>query len=661
MTAATPAPRAQIHPLLLGLAGLAALLAIAALTRPYYGVTGDARLYVGAVLARLHPQTIGRDAMFLDDGQFGLSVFPPLFSPLVRGLGPALASLLVSLASLILWVVAAYALARRIAAPRLAWCVVVFALALPASYGGFGAFQYGESLAVPRPLVEAGVMTALAALLAGRLWVAGLFLLAATALNPIMALPGWLAGGLILTRQDHRWWGLAVLGLLGLAGAIALRVPLAERLITPIDAAWLAVLNHRAADLFVTNWPPAAWAQIGVQAATLVLAISILQGKARDLFIAVGLAAAAGVGVSLVFGDLLPMQLVAQLQPWRTLWLMGVLANGGLLLVTLHLWRQGDAGRCSLALLAAAWLLLDTSTIGALLAAAAGLSLAISVQIGRAPALSPLMARASLAAAGALALSWLFVRIRSLGGFLDSAHAAAIHPGWAYVAASQAPVLPLVALAIYVATRPAAPLSRGRFAAAAAVLLVLAASGAVLWDSRPPQRQAFDRFEPDPTLTALIASAPGPVLWLAAEDSDVWARAGRAGWVSSMQAGGAVFSRPLALGWDARMRRLVALGVISPLIPTPFAPGARDQPFLDPPAASLRALCADPNGPAAVVAPLAQSIAALAQAQWRSPVPEERVRLEDGRFVWSRTRDYAVVLCADLTARRPGAPASGSD
>ncbi|MDB5421505.1 MAG: hypothetical protein JWR59_1452, partial [Brevundimonas sp.] len=92
--------------------GLAVLLV---LTRPYGGVDGDARLYIGRALAALDPAGLGQDLMFRHDGQFGFSAYPALLTALVRRLGPSLAALAISFAAAAAWLAAAGALALGLA------------------------------------------------------------------------------------------------------------------------------------------------------------------------------------------------------------------------------------------------------------------------------------------------------------------------------------------------------------------------------------------------------------------------------------------------------------------------------------------------------------------------------------------------------------------
>ena len=47
-----------------------------ALGRPYRGILQDPQIYIGRAVADLDPSGVGRDLMFVHDGQFGFSLFP---------------------------------------------------------------------------------------------------------------------------------------------------------------------------------------------------------------------------------------------------------------------------------------------------------------------------------------------------------------------------------------------------------------------------------------------------------------------------------------------------------------------------------------------------------------------------------------------------------
>ena len=131
------------------------------------------------------------------------------------------------------------------------------------------------------PLPEALVLTALAALAFNRTLVAVACLVAASLLHPLMALAGWGVLALVLCFE-HRRWAVAVAGLalLVLIGAFA-GVPVLHRLVTVMDPDLKAFALSRSPLLFPSQWPIDYLGAICAEAASLIVAASLTQGRAR--------------------------------------------------------------------------------------------------------------------------------------------------------------------------------------------------------------------------------------------------------------------------------------------------------------------------------------------------------------------------------------------
>jgi hypothetical protein len=137
------------------------------LSRPYPGIIQDAYIYIGRALADLDSDGVGRDMMFVHDGQFGFSIFRPIAAMLVALWGPAFAAEGLALAAMAGWFWAAFTFSRRLIGGAAVWAILIFAALLPASYGAPCLFSFAEPLAIPRPFSEAFVLAALAALARG--------------------------------------------------------------------------------------------------------------------------------------------------------------------------------------------------------------------------------------------------------------------------------------------------------------------------------------------------------------------------------------------------------------------------------------------------------------------------------------------------------------
>lgn len=160
-------------------------------SRPYLGIVQDAYLYMGRALADLDPNGVGRDLMFVRDGQFGFSLFRYAAKAMVWCSGPAAAAETLAIMAALGWFFAAAALARQFISGGAVWAVVIFVALLPVSYGAPYPFGFAELLAIPRPFAEALVLAGLAALAARRDLVSLCCLVAAALLHPLMALAGF--------------------------------------------------------------------------------------------------------------------------------------------------------------------------------------------------------------------------------------------------------------------------------------------------------------------------------------------------------------------------------------------------------------------------------------------------------------------------------------
>ncbi len=106
-----------------------------ALGRPYRGIIQDSQLYIGRAVADLDPSGVGRDLMFVHDGQSSFSLFRFVARAMVALFGPAMTGEALAVVAALAWFFAARALARQFAGGGAAWVVVIFAVLLPNAYG----------------------------------------------------------------------------------------------------------------------------------------------------------------------------------------------------------------------------------------------------------------------------------------------------------------------------------------------------------------------------------------------------------------------------------------------------------------------------------------------------------------------------------------------
>lgn len=621
---------------------LLAAFCVFALSRAYQGVRHDGRLYVADALAKLDPGGIGRDLMFVHDGQFGFSLYTPLLSRLIAAVGLSTASLAVVGLTLCLWFAALVLLVGKLVAdrpPAVRWAVLVFAVALPAFYGPLNVISFGEPFTVPRGLAEAAGMAGMAAYLGNRKIIAFALYALAMAFHPIMGLCGLAAVYLALCLEDRRWIALGVAGGAVVLLAAVLKLPVADRLLVVMDPEWRGLVEARSPILFTAHWPLQTWTRLAVQLATLAVGATLLSGRSRLLTLGALAAGVIGVAVVAALGDGLSLLLVLQVQTWRMLEPMALLAVATLALAVIDLPKRGPWGMITLAALICGWLFIDRGVIGF---AAAAVALAATALNGKTAWSRPdLITKAALALIGVVLAVYLIERGMALAGAL-----AALPPAWPFslglVWNSGVPgVLAALVVGVWIAKGWAPP--GPALALTATLVLVVLAVG--LWDDRSAYVKFRDR-GPDPSVRALVASRPGEVLWLAG-DMEPWVLAGRPSWASKMQGAGVVFSRPLAVSLKARVDRLWATGLVGRDWLEPLT--AADSRPAAPTRARIANFCAAPDAPAWIVWPKTDAKPLdpdLQASEWTPDAPYALELVGQGGTGWLTAERYAVIPCA---------------
>jgi hypothetical protein len=359
-------------------------------------------------------------------------------------------------------------------------------------------------------------------------------------------------------------------------------------------------------------------------------------------------AAVVGLLATLVLCDALRDVLALQLQPWRALWPLAVAANAAVPLVLLALWRRDARGRTAAALLVLAWLLCEHESWGAI---AATLSvIAAAVVMNRPPWRAVLLMRLACAAAAVAAGAELALAAGEAGLLLGAGPPPGGHVSLIALWASGGPTALLVALlggfAWWFRTRRI-----GRNTVAAALVVVLLPT-LLLWDDRSATERRIEGGRIDPALAQALGPDDGRgVLWVGG-DAQPWFLARRANWATSVQGASVVFSRDLALTWDDRIQRLIALGLATEAERRPFT-ATRRVARANALGASL-SICAAADHPAAIMIAGRRPIAVA--RYWSPEPPEIRVVRKSEGLVYRAVRDYTVVRCDDLnrwSAARP--------
>lgn len=330
------------------------VLAFWILEHPYAGIVNDSLFYALAALARLHPQSLAHDIFLGPGSQDHYTIFSPIVAALIRAMGIGQAAALVTAASQAALYCCAALLARRIVPSGLAVFSVALLVLLPSLYGSYHIFSYTEDFMTSRVPCEALVLASLAAAFARRYILTAVCAAGAMLLHPLTGLPCLVMLFLLLPGlRPSLMAGLALAGLVALS-LVAWLMPFWR--IARIDPDWFALLHWRMWYAFPSLWTLHDWGSTSVPLATLIAgAVGNSSRMVRTVCRAALVLGLSGIIITLLGQDVLRILLIAQVQPWRWLWLSSALAVLLLPAIAIDCWRSGDVGRALIVLLGAAW------------------------------------------------------------------------------------------------------------------------------------------------------------------------------------------------------------------------------------------------------------------------------------------------------------------
>jgi hypothetical protein len=590
------------------LLGMAVVVAVWILARPYHGIRHDGILYMGQVLLRQHPNALSKDLFFAFGSQDNYSLFSVLASRLyllvgvpATQLGLLIAAVLALLASL------AWAL-RSLPSVFDRWMALIAVAGLSHLYGGIGVFAFSESFVTARTLAEPLALAALASMVHERRLLAGALVLSAALVHPLIAFPAIVIAWLWLCIKDTRWiWGALVLFLpvtLGYMGIAPFK-----GLFESYGAEWFEQIQASSQHAFLLNWQLADWQIVLFDAGVLLLAARLLGQPLARLCSVILLASVLLMGVSFVGADLLHNVLLTTVQTWRVLWITHLFALALMPFVFRYLWVRGGTARLTAWAFAACLVAVngrwDAGWALLLWAALCGL-----LQWRGSPVRPQLLLAASWATGVVILLLTYQIAYRAgtataLAGFVIDQSVVAL-----IIAASPAITLPTAAWMLQ-------GWGQGRKSQLKIVALLIPVTffGASYWDRRSEwtrfiessyrSEHPFSTFIPE---TALV--------YWPNELAATWLVLKRPGYISEIQSAGLIFARDTAEEY-ARRSRALALVKLSEQV-------CRLMSALDPAERStecpvkadiLEDICRMKNGPDFVI--LRNALTEGVVAQWR--------------------------------------------
>ncbi|MGA7495404.1 MAG: hypothetical protein WBX00_01630 [Isosphaeraceae bacterium] len=321
------------------------LLAANALVEPYRGLDHDSRLYAVQILERIHPGSFAGDLYLRYGSQDRYSVFTVLMAPLVQLCGIHAAFFCVYLASKAILFWSLLRLSRVLISSNLALILALIHLAIvPVAFGGNEIFHVNESFLTPRLSSCALVLLGLERMLTGRSMAAILLLLGSFLLHPLMAVGGilpaglwWMAGR--CTWRQCVWLALAAVALATLVIGIE---PLGNRLFGHMDDVWRAISLKICFYIRPACWWWSDWIRIALECGLVVWTAAHCPVRRLATF----WAAVLGSALIGLIGSLIAVNshylLLIQTSPYRTLWLLELLAIPAGYGLAAHLWQCGS-------------------------------------------------------------------------------------------------------------------------------------------------------------------------------------------------------------------------------------------------------------------------------------------------------------------------------
>jgi hypothetical protein len=623
----------------------AMVMLIAALwlaTRPYFGIVQDARFYMLQALHDLHPERFATDLYFQFGSQDRFTIFSRLAAPLIAAFGVGPAAFVLTVAGALLWLGGLVYLARCLFGPgRLMWFAAAGALALPCLYA---TYSYGEAFVSPRLYAEALTLWALGLTVRGRIVAPLAIFVVSALLHPLSTLPGLAFAVLSFASARPLWW-VAIVGGAGavLALAFAGIEPFAA-LRAVYDPAWFDIMKVRDAMALVTHWPFFVAFRIAPFLALIALAWALGDRRERRFLLCTLIVGLGGVLVTYIGGDLAHDVLIVQLQLWRSLWLLALVANLFAAPVVDRLIARGPVGGLALEalLFALAQLALTQFLPTNIVIAAPAIVIAAAIALWRlrAPQRPDLVARGLnlMVAALAAATTLIFVQKLVAGGFAVL---------WPELVRPEMYSLAVTALALAFAAFAYSAAHAPRRSVRALPWLAAAILGLALygWDARTPWTKFADSNEPMPASLSAVLPDNASVYWEGGLEF-LWLRLQRPQYFSCEQGTGALFFRQTALEWQRRA------GTIWPLRTADFTPGDFLCPSLDERAksgrtrADLAGFCRGNRGLDEVI--LLRPVDGVEAKIWASPMPYSQIQVIDGRHAVYETDRFYAYSCAEL-------------
>lgn len=621
-------------------------------TRPYYGIVHDALFYMLQAIHELNPNRFAEDLYFKFGSQDEFTMFSIIYAPLLQLIGVANTAIVFAIVGQIFWICALLYFVRGLIRQRsLALMSVAAVIALPNTYV---LLDYGEGFVTPRIFAEALTMAALGLLVRRRTGWAMAAFVASIAIHPLMTLSGLAFSSIYLMSKRPRWWIAIAAGVALLAVLSIMNIQPFANLHAAYDPQWFDIINVRGSFWLVSNWPP-----VGSLRVLSIITLAIMElayANSRDrrllgLFLAVGVG---GIICALLGGDVTHNVFVIEIQPWRSMWLLTLVANLYAVPTLVRLYRLGKAAELTrLAFLTALGLLLVSQMAPAVIVTVAPMTLVAALlgawQFATARQL-PTPARLFVFA--------VIASVLGVGVAISYGYMLFLQP-WREEFWRSLYSLGLVIAALGVMTYLLTPLMSQRRQIArllpwlAGALVPLALIG---WDARTPWTEFVELSQPIPKSLAEHIPRNASVYWEGGLEM-LWLRMEQPSYFSCAQATEDLFFRDVALAYQRRAEGFWPLRTVDfrgYMICPPL--DNTDKPTRT--RADLRLVC--DHEPRLDYLVLMRPVEDIEAKIWNSPVAKRDVYVAHGKLIVDDVSRFYIYACANARSRNAGSTSAGA-
>lgn len=305
-----------------------AAFALWLLNHPYVGLWHDSRIYGLLAAEWLAPQNYARELFFEFGSQGDLTLFTPLYAPLVEQFGLDRAGRLVVVAGGAAWIAAIQWLATKLIGRGWALRFVVLCAAiLSLSYSPNGSvFLLTEAFPTARSIAVPLGVAAIAALAAGRHMTAWCLAVGSLLMHPLVGV--WPLALCVLSSVRVGW--AIVMCALPVAATILLGLfDLDMAGVRLIQEPWLTyVIEHSPDVMFASGGSTRSGAYL-LTISALLAGCLLGNPSCRRLYGLMAALSAAALAMAGLTAYVWPVEFIVQGQPWRVFWLATVIGGIG--------------------------------------------------------------------------------------------------------------------------------------------------------------------------------------------------------------------------------------------------------------------------------------------------------------------------------------------